>query len=306
MTAREAVERFVHDGDSVFFGLTSWATALEWEVARQHKRHLMGVGAVGTVLLPLLGSVDRLITSFASGVSSPWFRERWLAGEWRIEDYTNQSISLMFMAGSLGIPFIPTRSMLGSDYVSDQYLPQPNGFLGEGKMQVMESPFGGEKVVALPAVRPDVSLIHVQWADEEGNAALWGTEADVRWGLWASKCVVISAHEIVPSSVLRSDPHRVTIPGFMVDAVVHQPFGALPAKLPGYYGEHAAFSRDYHGAMRDETAFRAMVAEWVEGCADHEAFLAKVVERYGPLDALAADRTWEPERPVRYGWKSAQ
>lgn len=306
MSAREAVERFVHDGDSVFLGYTSWATALEWEIARQRKRHLTPLATVGSILLPLLGCADRLITAYALGAQSPYFRERLQAGEWQIEDYTNQTIALMLMAGALGIPFIPTRSMLGSDYVSETFYPQPNGFLGENKLRVMESPFAGEKYVALPALKPDVSCVHVQWADEEGNAAFWGGDGEVRWGLWASKRVIISAEEIVPNSVLRSDPERVTIPGMNVDAVVHAPFGALPWGLPGYYGGSGRLMGEYLVGMRTKEGFEEQVARWVDGCADHEAFLALHEERFGAgsLDALRVNRTWEPERAIRYGWKT--
>ncbi len=306
MSAKEAVGRFVHDGDSVFLGYTSWATALEWEIARQRKRHLTPLATVGSILLPLLGCADRLITAYALGAQSPYFRERLEAGEWQVEDYTNQTVALMLMAGALGIPFIPTRSMLGTDYVSEKFYPQPNGFLGENKLRVMESPFAGEKFVALPALKPDVSCVHVQWADEEGNAAFWGGDGEVRWGLWASKRVIISAEEIVPTSVLRSDPERVTIPGMNVDAVVHAPFGALPWGLPGYYGGSGRLMGEYLVGMRSKEGFEEQVARWVDGCADHAAFLALYEERFGAgsLDALRVNRTWEPERPIRYGWKT--
>lgn len=308
MSARDAVRQFVHDGDSVFLGYSSWACALEWEIARQRKQHLTSVGTMGSILLPLLGCADRIITAYALGATSPWFKERLAAGEWQIEDYTNQSIALMFMAGALGLPFIPTRSMLGSDFVSERYLPQPTGFLGDDKMRVMESPFDGRPAVVLPPMRPDVSCIHVQWADEEGNAAFWGGHGEVRWAAWASKRVVISAEEIVPSSVLRSDPHRVTIPGFMVDAVVHMPFGALPWGLPGYYGGARKLQAAYFAGMRDPDAFAGLLHNWIDGCADHAAFLARFEERFGPdaLDGVRVDRTWQPECSITYGWRASK
>lgn len=307
MSAHEAVARFVHDGDSVFLGYTSWANALEWEIARQRKRRLTSLATIGSFLLPLLGCCDRIFAAYALGAQLPWFRERLAAGEWQIEDYTNQAIAMMFMAGALGIPFIPTRSMLGTDFITDKFYPQPKGFLGKDKLRVIESPFGGEKVVALPALRPDVSCIHVQWADEEGNAAFWGGHGEVRWGLWASKRIIISAEEIVPASVLRSDPHRVTVPGFMVDAVVHMPFGAVPFALPGYYGASRQLSAEYLGGMRAKETFDEVVARWIDGCAGHDAVLALYEQRFGAgsLDALRADRTWEPERTIRYGWKAS-
>ena len=308
LSAREAVQRFVHDGDSVFFGYTSWAGGLEREVARQRKQNLTSLATVGSILLPLLGTCPRLITSYALGAQSPWFLERYRAGEFEIEDYTNQTIALMFMAGALGMPFVPTKAMLGSDYLAPDFYPEPGGFLGENKLHVMDSPFDGERVVLLPALRPNVSCVHVQWADEEGNAAFWGGHGEVRWGLWASERVIISAEEIVPTTVLRSDPHRVTIPGFMVDAVVHMPFGSLPWGLPGYYNASGAMQYDFLGGMRTEEGFKQVLDTWVDGCADHDATLRRYEERYGAgsLDRLRADRTWFPERPIRYGWRAAQ
>lgn len=309
MSAHDAVAQYVRDGDSVFLGYTSWACALEWEIARQRRRGLASIGTTTSILLPLLGCADRMITAYALGALSPWFRERLAAGEWQIDDYTNQTIALMFMAGALGIPFIPTRSMLGTDFAGPHYYPQPNSFLGANKLRVIASPFDGdERVVALPALRPNVSCVHVQWADEEGNAAFWGGHGEVRWALWASERIIISAEEIVPARVLRSDPHRVTVPGFMVDAVVHMPFGATPWGLPGYYGGARKLSAEYFAAMRSEEAFAPFVARWIDGTPDHAAFLALFEAHYGAssLDELRVDRTWQPERAITYGWKSSR
>jgi glutaconate CoA-transferase, subunit A len=259
-------------------------------------------------LLPLAGCADRLITAYMLGARSPWFMQRLRDGEFKVEDYTNQTVALMFLAGALGIPFIPTRSMLGSDYVSERYLPQPFGFLGEQKLKVIASPFSDEPVVLLPALRPDVSCVHVQWADEEGNAAFWGGHGEVRWGLWASERIIISADEIVPPSVLRSDPHRTIIPGYRVNAVVHLPFGALPWGLPGYYRGHAPLLGESLIKARAAEPFAEFLAEWIDGLPDHDAFLAHFSERFGEaaLDDAQVDRTWEPERPIRYGWKAQQ
>lgn len=306
MAAREAVGRFVHDGDSLFLGYTTWAGELEREIARQRKQRLMPVATVGSLLLPLAGCADRLITAYLLGARSPYFMERWRAGEFKVEDYSNQTVALMLMAGALGIPFIPTRSFLGTDYLAERYLPQPGGFLGHEKLQTMKSPFGGEQVVLLPALRPDVSCVHVQQADEEGNAVFWGGHGEVRWALWASERIIISAEEIVPAGELRSDPHRVTVPGFMVDAVVHAPFGALPWGVPGYYRADGRFQADYLTPMRSKEGFEQVMAEWVDGCVDGATVLAHHQERYGDgaLDALRADRTWQPARPLTYGWKA--
>jgi glutaconate CoA-transferase subunit A len=150
--------------------------------------------------------------------------------------------------------------------------------------------------------------VHVQWADEDGNAAFWGGAGEVRWGLWASERIVLSAEEIVPREVLRSDPDRTIIPGFRVNAVVHLPYGALPWGLPSYYSVEGRLTIEYFARAREEESFRTFLDEWVDGLPDHDAFLAHFRERYGDdaLEALAADRTWEPVRVPRYGWRSAR
>jgi glutaconate CoA-transferase subunit A len=306
MSAREAIAQNVHDGDAVFFGYTSWATALEWEVCRQRKQDLVSVGIMASSLLPLLGCARKIITAFLLGARSPWFMERMNAGEFQVEDYTNQSMALMFMAGALGLPFVPTRTMLGTDYVANRYYPQPNGFVGEQKFHKVTSPFNGEQALALPPLRPDVSCIHVQWADEEGNAVFWGGHGEVRWGLWASKRIVISAEEIVPAGVLRSDPHRIVVPGFMVNAVVHMPFGSLPYNLPGYYRGEGRLTGELMQGIRTPEAFERLLKEWIDGCPDHQAFLDRLREKYGDdvLETLRTDRRWKPARPIEYGWNA--
>ena len=304
MSARDAIAQNVHDGDSVFLGYTSWSAGLEREIARQRKQNLTGVGIVGSFLLPLVGCVDRLITSFVIGSRSPYFMERVYDGRLKLEEYTNQSIALMFMAGALGLPYVPTRTMLGTDYVGERYFPQPNGFLGEEKLRLVESPFDGSKVVALPPVRPDVACIHVQLADEEGNPVFYGGHGEVRWGLWAAKRIVISAEEIVPRGVLRSDPHRNIVPGFMVNAVVHMPFGILPWGLPGHYRSEDRLQAELIFGMYSEEGFKELMADWIDGCADHDAFLDKFRERYGDPEQLRPNRRWNPARPLDYGWNA--
>ena len=304
MSGRDAIAQNVHDGDSVFLGYTSWSTALEWEIARQRKRNLTGVGIIGSYLLPLAGCVDRLITASVQGARSPYFMERVYDGRLKLEDYTNQSMALMFMAGALGLPYVPTRTLLGTDYVGERYYPQPHGFLGEDKFKIVESPFDGSQVLALPALRPDVACIHVQLADEEGNAVFYGGHGEVRWGLWAAKRIVISAEEIVPRGVLRSDPHRNIVPGFMVNAVVHMPFGVLPWELAGYYRPEGRLQAELRSGMRSQEDFQELMATWIDGIPDHDAFLARFRERFGDPEQLRTNRRWNPARPLDYGWNT--
>lgn len=302
-TLEQAVSLGVQDGDSVFLGYTSWSSAFEREIARQGKKNLTCVGAMGSALLPLAGCSSLVLTAYALGYPSRWFLDRMRNGEFAVEDYTNQALALMLLAGATGMPFASTRSMLGSEFFS-----RPLPARACPRPLLMESPLDGSPVVLLPPIRPSVSLVHVQWADEEGNAVLWGGQGEVKWALWASERVIISAEEIVPTEVLRSDPERVTVPGFMVDAVVHLPYGALPWGVPGYYAAASDFQAHYLWAMREEGAFREFMAYWVHECDSHEDFLARVVERYGEsfFDELAVDRTWSPPKSITYGWRTAR
>ena len=204
------------------------------------------------------------------------------------------------------MPYIPTRTMLGSDYVGERYCPQPHGFLGDDKFKLVESPFDGSKALALPAVRPDVACIHVQLADEEGNAVFFGGYGEVRWGLWAAKRIVISAEEIVPRGVLRSDPQRNVVPGFMVDAVVHLPYGVLPSGLPGCYRPENRLQAETAKGMQSEEGLREFMATWIDGIPDHDAFLEQFRERFGDPEQLRANRRWNPARPLDYGWNALE
>ncbi len=307
MSAREAVERFVHDGDTVYAGYTSVSFGIAYEIMRQGKRNLElvggSVGIQGT-LMTLAGCVNRVSAGYIGGALRPGTVTGMMDdGRLRFEDYSNQAIALMLMAGALGIPFIPTRSFLGTDYLKPEYQDHPRGFRGQKKWVEMESPFDGEKVVLLPALRPQVAFIPAQRADEEGNVQAWGHQGDAKWACWAAERVIVSVEEIVPRSVIRSDPDRTIVPGFRVAAVVHMPFGAHPAGVSGYYDTDYAFqSRVFGGLMRDTARFDAFMAEWVAGCPDREQYLAHIAERFGPdaLSRLSANAGAVPEREVRY------
>lgn len=285
MTAAEAVAEFVHDGDIIFFGYggSYCPYALGYEVIRQHKTGLDIVGGTpGPQLQQLMfhtGVADRTRSAAIVGMLGAQGPGRvWQLveeGKVRFEDYTNQTTTLMFMAAALGIPFIPTRSLLGTDFIKDEYVEQAHGFLGKDKLRVIEDPFSGRPVVALPALKPGVMLWHVQRADEEGNCQAWGAYGDAKWALWAAERVVISAEEIVPTSAIRSDPNRTILPGMKVSAVVREPFGGFPGELPGYYTSDAGMNRMSHDAFDD------YLAEWVYGCPDHKAFMQHYVEKFG-------------------------
>lgn len=311
MAAQEAIGRFVRDGDSMFLGQQTLAFGLAREVVRQRRHDLILVGAnhsVASLLLTVNGCAPKAICCYMAGTLWPGILHEMIrSGEFQFEDYTNQTMTMMLMAGALGIPFIPTRSMLGSDFLAPENLPQPGGFLGENKLKVMSSPFDGRPVVLLPAIRLGVCLLHVQWADEEGNAVYWGGHGEQKWAAWAADRVIVSAEEIVPGEVIRSDPHRVVLPGIRVSAVVHMPWGAVPSTLPGYHRNENRFVQDLATSLRSREAVRLFAEEWVDGCPDHEAFLGHYREQYGDdiLERLKIDVRHEPKRSIWYGYDSS-
>ncbi|MBI5947294.1 MAG: CoA transferase subunit A [Chloroflexi bacterium] len=307
MTARDAIARFVDDGDTIYAGYTCIAFGLCYEIIRQRKKRLEVVGgSVGqqATLMILGGCVDRVRSGYLGGALRPGvITEMMSDGRLRYEDYSNQGIALMLMAGALGIPFIPTRSFLGTDYLRPEFAEHPGAYLGDQKWAEMESPFDGQKVVLLPALRPDVAVLHAQRADEEGNVHAWGHQGDSKWAYWAAKKVIVSAEEIVPSSAIRSDPSRTIVPGFRVSAVVHMPWGGHPTSITGYYDYDYGFhARAMRAVTRSVEAYEAFAAEWIHGVEDHAAYMAHYREVFGQeaIDRLVATDGPEPELPVRY------
>jgi glutaconate CoA-transferase subunit A len=165
--------------------------------------------------------------------------------------------------------------------------------------RVERSPFGGEPIALVPALRPDVAVLQVQRADDQGHAHCWGNLGVSEAGALAAREVILVAEEIAPSEVLLSDPNRILLPAARVAAVVHEPGGAHPSPVQGYYGRDHAFYHDYHQASREPAGFQAWLEEWVLGLTDRSAYLEHLgTERWRSLrptsQRLAA--------PVDYGY----
>ena len=282
------------------------AFGLHYEVVRQGKRGLDviggSVGPQGTLLF-VAGCANRTRSGYLAGALRPGTVQNAMAsGKLRYEDYSNQAIALMLMAGALGIPFIPTRSFLGTDYLRTDYTRHPGGFRGKDKWALMESPFDGQRVVLLPALRPEVALIHAHRADEEGNVQMWGHLGDARWACWAARKVIVSVEEIVPSEVIRSDPSRTIVPGFRVSAVVHMPFGAHPSGITGYYDFDYAFQGHMAPALRDQANFEKFAEEWIHAVQDHRGYIEHYKSVFGAeaLESLSVRAGGTPKDGVRY------
>jgi acyl CoA:acetate/3-ketoacid CoA transferase alpha subunit len=180
----------------------------------------------------------------------------------KVFNMTNFSISLGLQAGALGVPFLPTRTAQGSD------VPKGNHFY----YQIM-SPFEPkEMLLAVRAIVPDVTIVHVQRADEDGNAHCWGNFGVMIEGVRAAKRVIVVAEEIVAKEIIASDPNRTVIPGFLVSAVVECPLGAHPSPVQGYYRRDDEYFREYHQQSRTAEEFAAWAERWVYSVKDRDQY----------------------------------
>jgi glutaconate CoA-transferase subunit A len=294
---KDAIARFVRDGDLVVMeGFTHLIPfAAGHEIIRQRRRDLTLARLTPDLIYDQLiaaGCVSKMIFSWAGnpGVGPLHaFRravEKGVPRPLAIEEYTHFGMVLRFMAGASNLPFLPTRNYPGTD------LTKVNpGF------QKIQSPYADETLWCVPAIRPDVTIVHAQRADAEGNTQVWGLYGVQKEAAFASRRVIVSVEEIVASSVIRSDPNRTIIPGFVVSAVVHEPFGAHPSFVQGAYDRDNAFYVEWDAVSKDEAGLTRYLDEWVHGVPDRAAYIKKMGER---VKTLAADR--QMCEPVNYGF----
>lgn len=307
MTMREAIAEHVHDGDFLFIGgyICRTPFAAIHEIIRQGKKDLTVTRSNAADDFDMLigaGAVKRFIATFLSlgvyGLGRCFRRslEKGIPHKIEIEEYTNLSLPMMLMAGALGMPFIPVKDMVGSDLL------KVRSFLGEGKYKVIESPFDGTPTLLVPALNPDVAIIHAQQADEEGNAQVWGIEGDCKWGANAARKVIVSCERIVSREVIGKDPSRTIVPDFRVAAVVEEPFGAHPGYTPGFYDVDFMFGSLYQQASDSEEGFRAFLDEWVFGVEDRTAYIQHYIERFGYSQFRGLMADFDYGYPVSYAY----
>jgi glutaconate CoA-transferase subunit A len=286
MSSPEAISRFVSDGDVVAVGGTNHARtpmALLGEVLRQGRRDLSlarPLTCFECELFIATGMASKVITSWV-GIGHGWglarvLREYVESGRITFEEWSHLGMGLRFKAGAMGVPFLPSYTMMGSD-------------LGRqlGLAEVV-CPYTGQSLYAVPSLNPDVALVHVQRADVYGNAQIDGYELmDADMAL-AARRLIVSTEEIVDTESMKLDPARTSIPGFAVDAVVLQPMGAYPHECYGHYLADDEAFREYMDRVRAAGSVGAR--EYVEALVDHpdhDSFLASVEQ--GRLDRLTAD-----------------
>jgi glutaconate CoA-transferase subunit A len=248
------------------------------------------------------GVVSRFIGTFLSlgvyGLGRCYRRamEKGIPRTIEVEEYTNLSLPMMLMAGAMGMPFVPVKDMMGSDLLNVK------SFMGEGKYKIIDSPFDGSRTLLVPALNPDVAIIHVQQADEEGNAQMWGIGGDCQMGANAAKKVVVSCERLVSRETIGRDPSRTIVPAFKVSAVVEEPFASHPGYTPGFYDVDSAFGYMYQQASNTVEGFQAFLDEWVFGVEDRNGYIQHYIEKFGykQFEALKAD--FDYSYPVSYSY----
>jgi glutaconate CoA-transferase, subunit A len=281
---RDAVATLVPDGSSIALGCAlepAIPFAFGHEVIRQGRRDLELIGPISDMAFDQLigtGCVARVSAAWVGNVSAGLAHayrramEQGVPRRIEVRDHSNFTIAQALLAGALGAPYLPTRTLLGSD------IPRANGTFREAT-----DPFSGGKLLLVPAIVPDVTVIAVQRADQEGNAHLWGPWGVSQEAALAARRVIVIADEIVDGAVIASDPNRTIVPGTKVSAVVEEPGACHPSPLQGRYRRDHDFYHDYHRATREVAGFDAWIAEWVGGVADRTAYLAKLGPRWAAL-----------------------
>jgi glutaconate CoA-transferase subunit A len=285
-TLKEAIRDVVRNGDSVVLGAaleTDIPFAAAHEILRQGKRDLTIIAPIsdaGTDLLIGAGCVGHVrgawIGNMMGGVGYNYRRacEERVPRAIAVHDYTNLSLGLALFAGASGVPYVPVRSLLGSDILK-----------ANPEFKRAENPFSGtvEPLILVPALVPDVAILCVQRADESGACHHWGSRGVAQEAALAAKRVIVIADEIVDRSAIASDPSRVLAPGHIVTAVCHVSAGQHPAPMTGRWKRDNAFFADYLARSKTREGYLAWLTEWVLEVPDHAAYCAKLGSA---LDAL--------------------
>jgi glutaconate CoA-transferase subunit A len=270
----EAISQEIHDGMSVAMGcgLESLIPfAAGYEIIRQRKKDLTLICPISDMQFDQMigaGTTKKVVAAWVGNVAAGLghnFRraiEENVPNALEVQNHSNFTIGLGLQASAMGVPFLPTRTVLGSD------------FSRENHYSPIRCPFTGDALLAVRAISPDVAVLHVQRADAEGNAHLWGNFGVMREAAMAAKKVILTCDEIVDHEVILADPNRTVIPGFLVSSVIHAPLGSHPSPTQGYARRDDDFYFAYHKDSRTREGFEQWLEKWVLGVKDHEEYLA--------------------------------
>jgi glutaconate CoA-transferase subunit A len=285
-TMRDAVAELVRDGDTVaiegFTHLICFAAG--HEIIRQRRRDLTLARMTPDVIYDQMigaGVASKLIFSWLGnpGVGSLHAVRRRIEdadpAPLEIEEYSHFGMVCRYMAGASNLPFFPIRSYYESD------IPKVNP-----NIVPMRSPYGDDEVFVVPPLTPDVSIVHAQRADRDGNTQIWGLLGCQKEAAFAADRVIVVVEELVDAATIRKDPNRTVIPGVIVDAVVEEPFACHPSFAQGYYDRDNTFYLEWDAIARDADTLEAWLQEWVYGVENHTEY----VEKWG-------DAHWDALRP---------
>lgn len=268
MLMAEAVKKFVNNGDLVFLG--GFGNCMTYsaahELIRQGKRNLRVTKAAGGVMFDqLIGAnvTNHVITSHVwngIGPQPAWnFRravEKGIPEPLTVNEQSLFGLNMSYFAGYMNIPFMPIRSLVGTSIFD---MPKE---LGE-KAAIVKSPFSDEEICVVPAIKPDVGFIHVQRADAEGNAQMWGVIGDSKFGINACKKIVVVAEEIVDRFVISECPEKTMVVGFRVNAIVHEPWGGHPGGVQGFYNTDLEYTFNYSQETETIEGWEKWLEKWV-------------------------------------------
>jgi glutaconate CoA-transferase subunit A len=301
-TLHDAIAALVHDGDTIVIeGFTHLICfAAGHEIIRQRRRDLTLCRLTPDLIYDQMiaaGCARKLVFSWAGnpGAGSLHAFRRAVEGavdgagtgpRIEIEEYSHFGMVARLCAGAAGLPFWPLRDFAGTD------LPKANP-----RIASVTCPYTGERLATVPALNPDVTIIHAQRADAEGNTQIWGLLGVQREAALAARRVIVVVEELVDAAVIRADPNRTVLPGFAVDAVVVEPWGAHPSYAQGYYDRDNAFYIGWEAISRDPRRLEEYLETYVYGVADRAGYLAA-------QPALAERLTAEPRicAGVNYGY----
>jgi glutaconate CoA-transferase, subunit A len=282
MSMRDAVGQLVHDGDVVviegFTHLISFAAG--HEIIRQRRRDLTLCRLTPDLIYDQMiaaGCARKLVFSWAGnpGVGSLHAFRRAVEGRTlEIEEYSHFGMVARFSAGAAGLPFWPLRDYAGTD------LPAANP-----RIKSVSCPYTGDELATVPALNPDVTIVHAQRADAQGNTQIWGLLGVQKEAAFASRRVIVAVEELVDERVIRADPNRTLIPGIIVDAVVVEPWGAHPSYAQGHYDRDNDFYVAWEGISREAAALTRYLDEFVYGVPDRAAYMKKQPELANRLKA---------------------
>jgi len=279
MPLSEAIGRYVPDGAVLFMGgfIQAEPFAAAHEIIRQGKKDLTLSKCSGMILMDQLigaGVIKYLITAFCWNLlpaPTHCFVRGMTQGiphKIEIEEWTILGLNLAYMAGALDLPYVASKTMLGSGFDWEQ-----TNFGVKNKLKFEQSPFTGERVCLIPPIKHDIGIIQVQRCDPYGNAQAWGLLGETRYGVMSSKEIIVCAEEIVDTDVIMRDPSRTLVPDFRVQAVVEEPWGSHPVPMTGYYDMDWLYFGYYQQESRTEELFQGFLKKWVYGVNNRQEYL---------------------------------